>query len=258
MEIDISLTMILVGIMASYAAGVLDSIAGGGGLITMPALLLAGVPPHACLGTNKFASTLGTSASLLTYARSGLVEWHTAPLGIASSLIGAWTGSLIAMYLDPALLGKVMVGLLPLGMVVTLLPKKQQSDKPVILSGPRFWLSLGIVGSGVGMYDGFFGPGAGSIYIIALHWVLRMGLIQASATSKVFNLASNVGALLAFLWYGQVMFILGVPMALASIAGNWTGARIAIKSGASMVRRFLFVSLTLLMGSLVYKYFLSF
>lgn len=257
MEFDISLAMILAGIMASYAAGVLDSIAGGGGLITMPALLLAGVPPHACLGTNKFASTLGTSASLITYARSGLVEWHAAPIGIAASLLGSWIGSLIAMYLDPALLGKVMVGLLPLGMLVTLLPKKQQGNKPVIQSGPRFWLALGFVGFGVGMYDGFFGPGAGSFYIIAFHWVLRMGLIQASATAKVFNLASNLGALLAFLWYGQVLFVLGVPMALASIAGNWTGARIAIKSGAGTVRRFLFVSLSLLMASLVYKYFFS-
>lgn len=255
MEFEVTLPLILACALASYLAGVLDSIAGGGGLVTMPAMLLAGVPPHASLGTNKFASSLGTAMSLFTYARSGLVEWHTAPLGIAASLTGAWSGSLVALYLDPALMGKVMVGLLPVGMLITLLPKKENRGKPVILSGPRFWMALGFVGFGVGMYDGFFGPGAGSFYILAFHWVLRMGLIQASATAKIFNLASNIGALATFLWHGEVFFALGIPMAIASMAGNWTGSRIAIKKGAPMVRKVLLVSLSLLMVSLLYKYF---
>lgn len=255
--IEITLTTLIFCCIASYLAGILDSVAGGGGLVTMPAMLLSGIPPHATLGTNKFASTFGTSMSLFAYARNHLVEWRMAPLGIVASLIGSWVGSLFALYLDPAVMGKVMIMLLPVGMIITLIPKKELSSAPVSFHGPRFWFALGIVGFAVGWYDGFFGPGAGSFFIIAFHWILGLGLIQASATAKVFNLASNVGALVAFLWHGEVLFMLAVPMALASIAGNWTGSRLAIRNGAGMVRRFLFISLSLLMASLIYKYFFS-
>lgn len=251
----VTLTMVVVCTVASYLAGVLDSIAGGGGLITLPAMLLAGVPPHATLGTGKFASSLGTSVSLANYARNNLVVWRTAPLGIASSLIGSWIGSLCAIYLDPAVLGKVMVMLLPVGMLVTLIPKKEQTGPHIALEGTAYWLALGIVGFLVGGYDGFFGPGAGSFFILAMHWVLRMGLIEASATSKVFNLASNVGALIPFMWHNEVSYMLGTPMAVASMAGHWSGSKIAIKSGAEVVRKFLFVSLSLLLATLVYQYF---
>lgn len=253
---ELTLTMVAVCTVASYLAGVLDSIAGGGGLLTMPAMLLAGVPPHATLGTGKFASTLGTTVSLTNYARSNLVEWRTAPLGIASSLIGSWIGALCAVYLDPAMLGKVMVVLLPVGMVITLIPKKpSQSGPQEPLEGTRFLVYLGLVGFFVGGYDGFFGPGAGSFFILAFHWILRMGLIEASATSKLFNLASNLGAVIPFMWYNEVYYMLGFPMAAASMAGHWSGSRLAIKAGAGVVRKFLFLSLSLLMASLVYQYF---
>lgn len=254
---EVTLTMIAIGTVASFFAGLIDSIAGGGGLVTMPALLLAGVPPHATLGTNKLSSSLGTFVSLLTYARGHMVEWRMAPLGIVSSLIGAWLGSLVALQVSPDMLGKILVALLPVGMLMTLIPKKEISGAAPVFSGPRFWLTLGGVGFVVGMYDGFFGPGAGSFFIIAFHVVLRIGLVQASATSKVLNLASNVGALFSFVCHGEVLYALGLPMAAANMAGNWAGARLAIRKGAGMVRHCLFVSLTLLLGTLAYKYLLQ-
>lgn len=255
MIVTVTLGMVVFCTTASYVAGILDSIAGGGGLITMPAMLLAGVPPHATLGTGKFASTIGTSVSLANYARNNLVAWRTAPMGIASSLIGSWIGSLFALYLDPAVLGKVMIMLLPVGMLITLIPKKETVSTQVVLDGMKYWLALGLLGFMVGGYDGFFGPGAGSFFILALHWVLRMGLIEASATSKVFNLASNVGSVIPFMWHNEVAYKLGIPMAVASMAGHWTGSKLAIRVGSSVVRKFLFLSLSLLMASLVYQYF---
>ncbi len=240
--------------LATFAAGVVDSIAGGGGLITMPALLLSGVPPHLTMGTSKFASTLGTVAALFNYARRGYVLWRIAPVGIAFSLFGAWCGSVLALHLDSAVLGRIMVAMLPFGMLLTLLPKKEQTVAAGPLSSGRFWLCAAVVSFVVGAYDGFFGPGAGSFFILAFHWILRMGLVEASAVSKVLNLASNFGALIAFLWAGKVLFALALPMAVAGICGNWLGSRLALRLGAPLVRRFLLVSMGLLLCTLIWRY----
>lgn len=251
-------TTILVCSAATFIAGVVDSIAGGGGLITMPAMLLMGVPPHVTLGTGKFATSLGTGLALFNFARSNLVLWRIAGLGVVFSLLGAYGGSLAALYLDSAVLGKVLVALLPVGMAITLIPKKEQPGKADMnISGLAFWVFVPLVSLAVGAYDGFFGPGAGSFFILAFHWVLRMGLIEASATSKVFNLASNVGSLIAFLVGGKVWFALALPMAAASMAGNWVGSRMAIRAGAAMVRKFLAVSMTLLLVTLIWRYFIA-
>lgn len=247
----------IVCIIASFVAGLVDSIAGGGGLISLPAMLLTGVPPHMALGTGKFASTMGTTLALFNFARSNLVMWRIALIGVIFSLLGAYGGSNVALLIDSEFLGKILVALLPIGMAMTLLPKKEMSGPAEIVTGYKFWLFVPLVSFSVGAYDGFFGPGAGSFFILAFHWVLRMGLIEASATSKVFNLASNVGALIAFLFNGKVWFMLAIPMAIASMAGNWVGSRMAIKAGPSMVRKFLLVSMSLLLLTLIWQYFIS-
>lgn len=251
------LTTIIVCSVATFIAGVVDSIAGGGGLITMPAMLLMGVPPHYTLGTGKFATSLGTGLALFNFARNNLVLWRIAGMGVVFSLIGAYLGSRLALHIDSAVMGKVLVALLPVGMLVTLIPKKDSGGTVDDVTGYRYWLFVPAVSLLVGGYDGFFGPGAGSFFILAFHWVLRMGLIQASATAKVFNLASNVGSLIAFLISGHVLFALAIPMAIASMAGNWMGSRLAIRAGADMVRKFLLVSLTLLLATLVWRYWVQ-
>lgn len=251
--------IITVCVIASFIAGVVDSIAGGGGLIALPAMLLTGVPPHIALGTGKFASTMGTSLALFNFARNNLVMWRIALIGVVFSLLGAYCGSLMALLISSEYLAKILVALLPVGMLITLMPKKEkeQSGPAELVNGAKFWVFVPLVSFAVGGYDGFFGPGAGSFFILAFHWVLRMGLIEASATAKVFNLASNFGALVAFLWNGKVWFALGIPMALASMAGNWVGSKMAIKAGPAMVRKFLTVSMLMLLATLVYRYFIA-
>lgn len=252
------LTVVAICSLASFMAGIVDSIAGGGGLLTMPALLLAGVPPHLALGTNKFASTLGTGLALVNFTRSGLVLWRVAALGVGFSLAGAYGGSLLALRMDSAVLGKTLAVLLPVAVLATLMPGRgEHGAERFTARGCRFWLLMPPAAMLVGAYDGFFGPGTGSFFILIFHWTLRMGLIEASATTKAFNLASNIGALSAFLMAGEVWFALALPMAGAGMAGNWLGSRMAIRAGAGMVRKFLAVSLSLLMLSLVWRYFFA-
>ncbi|WP_297050704.1 TSUP family transporter [uncultured Desulfovibrio sp.] len=244
---------------AALVGGFIDAIAGGGGLLTMPALLLTGVPPHLALGTNKISSSLGTAVALGTFARSHLVLWRLALAGLAFSLLGSWVGSLLALHISAAVLGKILVGLLPVGMLLTLAPKRERQAGACSapLHGPRFWLLVPLVCLLIGVYDGFFGPGTGSFLILALHWVLRAGLIEASATSKVLNLGSNVGAAAAFIWHGTVFWPLAAIMTACSMLGNWFGSRTAIRIGPAAVRRFLMVSLGLLLLTLIWRYFLD-
>lgn len=251
------LTTILICSITAFVAGFVDSVAGGGGLIQTPVMLLTGIPPHSVLGTNKFATTFGTSLAVLNYARNGFILWRAALAGLGFSLLGAYAGSRLALHVDSAVLGKVIVALLPVGLLALFLPARKGCGGDALLSGGRLYTVMPLTAFAVGMYDGFFGPGTGSFFIIALHWCLRMDLVRASGTAKVFNLASNVGALAAFLWDGKVIFALGLPMALANMAGNYLGSRLAIQKGAGIVRNFLFLSLGLLFCTLVWRYFFA-
>lgn len=253
----ISLGILLVCGSAALVGGFIDAISGGGGLLTIPALLLCGIPPHLTLGTNKVSACLGTTVALFNFGRHGLVRWKMAAIGIPFSIIGSWLGSLLALYLDPLILGKILIVLLPVAMLIALLPPKKRVDANSGPDGIRLWLALPFVCSAIGCYDGFFGPGTGSFLILALHWCLRLDLIGASATAKAFNLASNVSAAIAFIWHGSVVWSLGLTMAVCFMCGNLLGSQFAVRAGSSAVRKFLVISLALLMVSLVWRYFIS-
>lgn len=253
-EIDLLIVVILC--CAYFAAGFIDSIAGGGGLIAIPAFLLTGIPPDLALGTNKLSASLGTASSLMTYARSGFVLWKIATLGLPAALVGAFIGSKTILFFDVEMIGKLVVFLLPLGILVTLIPK--QSAKAVTeLRSKDIWIFAPAICCVVGFYDGFFGPGTGSFFIIAFHFILRMSLVQASATAKIFNLATGAGGLIAFALQGKVLFGLAIPLAAANIAGNVIGSRMVIRIGAPFIRKVLIFSLFLLFSSLLWKFFLA-
>ncbi len=253
---EISLGLILVLCVFFFLAGFVDSIAGGGGLISTPAMLVCGLPPHAALGTGKLASTLGTLSSLWTFARNNLVVLKIAPVGFAAAFIGAMAGSGLTLLLDSEMLGRVLVFLLPVGMLASLASGRNY-DREGELPERGLWLRVIILGFVIGLYDGFFGPGAGSFFILAQHFLLRMGLVRASATAKVFNLASNAGAYAVFAASGAVLYSVAIPGAIANILGNQLGTRLAIRVGARAVRNFLYFTLTILLGTLVYRFFLS-
>ncbi len=254
MELELS-TIILCAIIY-LVAGIVDSIAGGGGLITIPSLMLVNIPPHFALGTNKFASSLGSLTAVWPFLRNKLIVLHLVPYGFIASFGGGILGSWLALQVESSVLGKVMAFLLPIGLVFSLLSGRTMREK-VDISLKNQKIIVTIIGIIIGVYDGFFGPGTGSFFILALHMFLGLGLVHASGTTKVFNLASNVGALVAFASGGVVLYALAIPCAIGSIVGNQLGARLAIKVGVSIVRYCLFGALLLLFVTLIYRYFLS-
>lgn len=254
---SISIGLILFCSVAALPAGFIDAIAGGGGLVTIPALMIAGVPPHQTLAVNKASAVVGTTVAMGVFARHGLVLWRAALFGCIFSLFGTWLGTLLALHIDSAILAKILVALLPVGMCATLLPRPEKEPGPRPLNGLRFYLLLPAVCLLIGVYDGFFGPGTGSFLIIVLHWIMKMPLVQASATAKALNLASNFGSALVFLFHDKILWDIALPMIAGGIIGNWLGSRFAIRVGAKAVRRFLSISIGLLLVTLIWRYFIA-
>ncbi|MBQ7585496.1 MAG: TSUP family transporter [Desulfovibrionaceae bacterium] len=247
--LSLSLGAIFLALLAALIGGLIDAIAGGGGLIVLPSLLLTGLPPHVAVSCNKFSASLGTLMAVLNFARSKLILWKLALLGLPLSLLGAYLGTRLALTLSPDFFGKILIGLLPVAMLLTFIqPKSEDTQKPPKL----FWMPIICVL--IGCYDGFFGPATGSFLILACHHVLKINFLEASATAKVLNLASNLSSTLTFIAAGTMWWALALPMALASIAGNFIGSKLAIKLGSKLVRRFLLVSLCLLLITLIYKF----
>jgi len=243
--------------LVSFLAGLIDSIAGGGGLLLIPSLLLAGLPPQTALGTNKFAATMGTGTALLNFTRGRKVLWKIAAYGVGFALLGGLGGSRTILLFDNRVVAKVIVFLLPLAAAAALYPKKGMTSEKRNFSKLDLFLKIPLICFPIGFYDGFFGPGTGSFFILGFSLFLGIGLVHASGTAKVFNFLSNLGALVIFVYERKVIYLLGVPLAVANIAGNYVGSHLAMKKGEKMVRVFLCVSLSILFVSLIWKYFLK-
>ncbi len=250
---NLSFGILLFLTAAGFFAGFIDSVAGGGGLISLPAVLVAGLPPQTALATSKFMATWGTAASVWTYARNKVILWKVGLIGSLFSLAGSALGAETALLVDNAVLGKVILILLPIAALITFFPvrKNTAQQEP---GNAALYLITPLVCLAVGFYDGFFGPGTGSFMLISLHIFLGIGLIQASGTAKVFNLASNISGLIVFLLHGKVLFLAAIPMAAANILGNVAGCRLALRGGPAVVRRMLLVSLGLLFATLIWRY----
>ena len=225
---------------AAFCAGTIDAIAGGGGLLTVPALLAVGLPPHEALGTNKGQSMFGSLAAILRYRHAGLVDGRAArvtfPLGFAGSLGGA----ALAMLLVPSVLRPVILGLLVLAGAFVLLfrPPAERATTGVrgaVLAG------FAVASLLIGTYDGFFGPGTGTFLIAAFVAVGGISLARASADAKVVNFASNLAAAILFAAHGFVRWEISLPMAGANLAGGFLGAHLAVRRGDRLIRGVVFV-----------------
>lgn len=231
-----------------FLAGFVDSIAGGGGLISLPAYLFIGLPSHNALATNKLSSTIGTIFSTLRYAKGRAIVYVVAIPSVVGSLIGSHIGARLALILSDSVLKVILAFLIPFAAVVVLLanPKRSATYEAENISKIRTILISGLIGLTIGMYDGFFGPGTGTFLIILYVSVLSLDHVSASGTAKIVNLASNVGALLTFIVGGKVMYSIGLPAALFGIAGNWIGSGLALKKGAKIIKPVMIVVLIIL------------
>jgi uncharacterized membrane protein YfcA len=255
---DITFWVLIALMLSAFAAGFIDSVAGGGGLILVPSFILAGLPPQVALGQEKIVSTLGTIAAIRNFIKNKKVIWTAVATGIPAGLIGAYTGAEAILYFDPETIGKIILAMLPIGIIFSFLPKGKVSDeteKPVSKGVLLFGVPAAVFV--IGFYDGFFGPGTGSFLILALHYLLRFELVEASATSKLFNFASNIGALIAFMIAGHVLYLLALPLVVMNLLGNHVGSSSAMKYGPKLIRRTISVSLSLLMFSLGYKFLIA-
>jgi hypothetical protein len=229
---------LLIVSLASLFAGLIDSIVGGGGLILVPALFATfpTAPPATLVATNKSAAIWGTAFATYQFSHTVEMRWRAlmpaAMAGLLGSLLGAWTVTQV----DPSFLRKALPFIL-LGLLAYTLAKKNMGQ----LHEPRFkgrqeaWVAM-LIGLLIGFYDGFFGPGTGSFFVFAYVRLLGYDFLNASASAKLMNTATNFSALVLFTLQGHVWWHLALPMALANIAGSLLGTRLALKHGASFVR----------------------
>ena len=236
-----------------FLGGLIDAVAGGGGLITLPAYLLAGLPAHIASGTNKCGNAFGTFLSTGRFLKRGDVHIPSAVAGAIGALAGAWVGARLNLIVPEQILYYIMLAVVPV-MAVFLVLKRDfgQEDRSQELGRLQLLaMALGI-GLVIGGYDGFFGPGAGTFLMLAFTGLCRFDLLTASGNTKVANSASNLASLVTFAAAGKVMWSVSIPAALCGIAGNYIGSSLALKGGAKVIRPMFFVVRALLLARLIY------
>jgi uncharacterized protein len=239
----------------SFVAGLIDSIAGGGGLLTMPALLFAGVTPQIALGTNKLCGGLGTLIAVLNFARRKMIKWPLILWGGSFTIIGGFLGSCFILTIDELLVGKIVVFLLPIA-TMSLFWKRKNNNSVTLSKDSKFSrIKVSLTCVTIGFYDGFFGPGTGVFLVLAFFPILHFDLVQATAHAKVFNFISNISAIAVFGLNQKLLLSLAIPMAFANMAGNFIGSQLVMKNGDGFVRKILLGSMLLLFISLTIKFF---
>jgi uncharacterized protein len=219
----------------AFAAGLVDSIAGGGGLVSLPALLAVGLPPYLALGTNKGQAVFGAATSVIAYGRRGEIDRHRALLGFGAGFAGACVGARGVVAVPPAPLRVIVIVLLLIAASIVLVRHHlAPRPRPLRPGAARGWLIA--IAFGLGAYDGFFGPGTGSMLVIAFATVFGDTLTRASGNAKVVNFASNLAALGAFVRYDAVVWRIALPMAATNAIGAAIGSHLAIRKGDRLVR----------------------
>ena len=236
-------------------AGFIDAIAGGGGLISLPAYLIAGLPPHAAIGTNKFGSCCGTVVATWQFARHGFIRWKQAVPAVALALAGSWLGARLALMVDPGTFKIIMLIILPLTGVYVLNKKALQASNPPY-SVRRTMLIVALLSFVIGVYDGFYGPGTGTFLMLLLTAVAHVSLNEAAGLTKVINLSTNVAALAVFLTHGVVWMPLALAAAAFSVVGNYMGAKYFLSKGTGFVKPVIIIVLSLFFVKLCYELFI--
>lgn len=235
-----------------FLAGFVDAIAGGGGLISLPAYLLAGVPMHQAIATNKLSSATGTTISTIRYCRNTKVDWSIAGPAIVLSLIGSSIGAKLTMMMPESVLKIVLLVVLPVTAVFVFRKNALVEKQSGSVSHRRMLLITWIAALAIGCYDGFYGPGTGTFLILVMVGLAKMDMMQAAANTKLINLASNISALVAFLIGRKVVLTLGLAASVFSIAGHYTGSSMVMKNGTKIVKPIILVVLVLLFLKVIF------
>lgn len=238
--------------LVALSAGFIDAIAGGGGLLTTPALLFAGVPPINAIATNKLQSTFGTAMATINFSRAGLLDWRAHLPTVAWVFVGSALGVLAVQQIDRAALMLIIpLLLLSVAAYILLSPRMEDVDREPRLSERGYRP----IASMIGFYDGFFGPGTGSFFNATSVGLRGAGLTRATGMAKLFNVTSNVAALLLWAFSGYLLWLLGLTMAVGALIGGWLGSRTAIRFGARLIRPVLVAISLALTAKATWDYF---
>lgn len=249
---DISLIQFLIVCPLVFLAGFVDAVAGGGGLISLPAYLIAGFPVHFAIGTNKLSSAMGTTLTTASYTKSGFIPWRQAIFCVLFAFAGSACGANLALLIDDGAFKIIMLVILPLTALYVMRGKALGSEKEPY--SPAKTTILGCaVAFFVGAYDGFYGPGTGTFLILLLAAAAHMPVTEANGVSKAINLATNVSALVVFIINGKVIFAVGLVAGLFSIAGNWLGSRFFKKGGVRGVKPIMITVLVIFFVKVLYE-----
>ncbi|MGO1853813.1 MAG: sulfite exporter TauE/SafE family protein [Microbacterium sp.] len=243
--------MLVFVVVAAFAAGWIDAVVGGGGLLQLPALLLIpGIAPVQALATNKLASVFGTVTSSVTYYRRAKPDIRTALPMAAIALLGSFGGAAVAIVLPPDAFKPIIVVALLVVAIFTVFKPEMGAATKLRFAGRRHHITAGAAGLVIGFYDGMIGPGTGTFLVIALVALMGYDFLQASAKAKIVNLATNAGALLLFIPHGSVLWALGGILAVANVAGSYLGSRMAVARGTRFIRVVFLVVVVALIGKL--------
>jgi uncharacterized protein len=244
----------LVVLVMIFLAGLIDSIAGGGGLISLPTYLFVGLPPHLALGTNKFSSCWGTLFSTGNYLLNKMIDLPVALTTAAAALLGSWLGTRTVLLINPNFLNYILIFLIPVIALITILNQNlgKLNRSEGISVRRKYGLCL-VAGLVVGFYDGFFGPGTGTFLILFFTFLLKYDYIIANGNTKIVNLASNLAAVITFAASGSILYKLAIPAACCGILGNLAGSKLVILRGNNLIRRIFLLALVLLMARIVWN-----
>ena len=239
-------------VAAFFLAGIIDSICGGGGLVTIPVMMLTGMPVHLIPGTNQCSTTLGNIVSVAKYARERIIRYEVAIPAIPFAILGAFFGSRLNMVLSERVLQYVMMGLIPV-MAVLMLVKRDFGTESALrsLSRTQVFLRAALTGLVVGTYQGFYGPGAGMLFLMAFTLLLRMGLLEATGTVRLVGMCASLSATITYAVGGQVAWQLAGACMVVNILGSYLGSLLAIKNGARLIRPLMLVVLLLLAANIL-------
>ncbi|MFD2166297.1 TSUP family transporter [Thalassotalea euphylliae] len=254
MEPMLDATMWVTILSVGFIAGFIDAVAGGGGMLTVPTLLASGLPPHVTLGTNKLASTFGSSIASYTFYRKKLFSPSFWRYALIYTAIGSILGTVIVSYIDTELLEKGLPILIMATAIYTLLAKNVATDN-VDLPSNMAWLKTkqAIQGIVLGLYDGVAGPGTGAFWVTSSSILYKVNLLLSSGLARSCNFVSNICSLVTFIYLGHVNILLGLSMGIFLMLGAWVGAHSAIKFGSKFIRPVFTLVVVILSLNLAYN-----
>lgn len=230
-----------------FLAGFVDCIGGGGGLISLPAYVLAGLPSHAAIATNKLSSSCGTCVTVGKFIKEKLINWKLGVFTIVAAMAGSFAGAKVSLFTDEKVLKYIMVPVLLIA-AFFVINKKLFSDNKTgtdIITKKTYIIAI-VAALVIGFYDGFYGPGTGTFLIICLNVFGRLSTIRANAQSKIINLTTNLTSLGVYIMGGQVVWLVGLAGAVSNMLGNYVGSKLVITKGARITRPIIIVVLVIL------------